>query len=106
MVDPTGFDGNVSVDPELLDVSSPDPADWDLHLAPTSPMLDAGDPAVADPDGSLSDIGIYGGAGAALWDLDQDGYVEWWLPGAYDPATSPGMDCDDRDAAVTPLSGC
>jgi len=37
--------------------------DDDLHLDPASPSVDAGnpDPAFADPDGSLNDIGMYGG---------------------------------------------
>ena len=68
--------------------------------------VDAGDPSTQDPDGSPADIGIYGGAEASDWDIDQDGYFEWWLPGPYDPATSPGLDCDDRDAAMYPGTGC
>ena len=106
MVDPTGTNGNVSVDPGLLDVTDPDPANWDLHLSGLSPLIDTGDPFILDPDGSTSDLGAYGGAGAASRDLDMDGYFEWWLPGAYDATTSPGMDCDDRDAGVYPGSGC
>ncbi len=81
---------------------------WDLHLALDSPLIDAGDPAVLDPDGSRSDIGIYGGPGAASWDLDFDGYPVWWHPGPYDPAVDPGegWDCDDGDPAVYPGNGC
>jgi len=107
MADPTGQDGNVSVDPGFLDY---DPAatadDWDLHLTLSSSLVDAGDPAILDPDGSRSDMGAYGGPYAASWDLDWDGYSEWWRPGAYDAATSANMDCDDRDDAVYPGSGC
>jgi len=106
MADPTGVDGNISVPPEFLDITAADPLDWDLHLALTSPLIDAGAPSALDPDGSPSDIGAYGGPGSATRDLDWDGYFEWWLPGPYDPATSPGMDCDDRDAGVHPGSGC
>jgi len=106
MVDPTGMDGNIAVAPDFLDTSDPDPWNWDLHLALTSPLIDAGDPSTLDPDGSSSDIGAYGGPGAAAWDLDQDGYFEWWLPSPYDPATSPGMDCDDGDGTVYPGQGC
>jgi len=106
MVDPTGVDGNISEDPQFLDISNPDPLYWDLHVPANSPLVDAGDPAIADPDGGTSDIGAYGGPNAEFWDLDLDGFYEWWLPGAFDAATSPGMDCDDRDAAVYPGNGC
>ena len=106
MADPTGANGNVAVDPLFLDLSDPDPTLWDLHLAANSPLVDAGDPAATDPDGSPPDMGAYGGGYANSFDLDQDGYDEWWLPGPYDPATSPGLDCDDLDAGVYPGSGC
>jgi hypothetical protein len=106
MVDPTGTNGNVSVDPGFLDTSDADPANWDLHLAATSPQIDACTPALLDPDGGAADIGAYGGPHAGSWDLDQDGWSEWWLPGLYDAATSPGMDCDDADTGVYPGSGC
>jgi len=106
LVDPTGADGNTSVDPQLLDVSAPDPLDWDLHLATTSPLVDAG--ADLDPDGSPSDIGAFGGPDADAWDLDRDGFPAWWMPGPYDSATYPGLgwDCDDLDPDVYPGDGC
>lgn len=106
MADPTGTFGNLSENPDLLDVSGADPTVWDLHLAVGSSLADSGDAALLDPDGATSDIGAYGGPAAGGYDLDWDGYFEWWRPGAYDPATSPGMDCDDLDAAVGPGSGC
>ncbi len=96
--DPTGTDGNLSVDPALLDDAG--------HVDATSSMIDAGDPALLDPDGSRSDIGPYGGPGAGTWDLDGDGWPAWWLPGSYDVGTSPGGDCDDDDATVHPGAGC
>ena len=73
-----------------------------------SPLIDAGDPTLLDPDGSPSDIGAYGGPGAATWDLDWDGYYEWWQPGEYDFGTYPGQgwDCDDGDPGVYPGNGC
>lgn len=37
---------------------------------------------------------------------DGDGFPSWWLPGAYDTTTSPGLDSDDENALVTPESGC
>ena len=100
-----GVDGNLSVDPQYRDVSSADPLDWDLHLAPTSPLIDAG--SGLDPDGSPADIGAFGGSGADLWDLDGDGWPSWWQPGAYDSASYPalGLDCDDLDPDVGP-PGC
>lgn len=104
MADPTGQDGNLAVEPRFL--NSVLCQEWDLHLQTISPLIDAGDPNLVDPDGSPSDIGPYGGEGAASWDLDRDGYYEWWLPGAYDPVTSPGLDCSDRDPDVFPGQGC
>jgi len=108
LTDPTGTAGNISVDPLFMDVLNANPLLWDLHLQALSPLIDAGDPALSDPDGSPSDIGAYGGYGAEDWDRDRDGYYEWWQPGAYDYATYPGLgwDCDDMDPAVYPGSGC
>lgn len=106
--DPTGTNGNIAVDPEFLDTTASDPVDWDLHLALTSPLVDAGDPTLLDPDGSPSDIGAFGGPDADLWDLDGDGYPSWWQPGPYNYATYPGLglDCDDLDIDVVPGDGC
>ncbi|RME46152.1 MAG: hypothetical protein D6795_15740 [Deltaproteobacteria bacterium] len=59
--DPTGAEGNISVDPRFVDTTGNDPLAWDLHLASDSPLIDAGDPGILDPDGSRSDIGAYGG---------------------------------------------
>ena len=58
---PTGTDGNVQIDPGFLAGTATNPIYWDLHLSATSPLIDAGDPTVLDPDGSPSDIGAYGG---------------------------------------------
>jgi len=107
MTDPTGVDGNLSVSPVYLDVTDADATLWDLHLALTSPLIDAGAPNLHDPDGGNSDIGIYGWAGADEWDRDSDGYGEWWQPGAYQDAYAlDDLDCDDRDEAVVPHHGC
>jgi predicted outer membrane repeat protein len=57
-----------------------------------SPLIDAGDPTILDPDGSRSDIGAYGGPGADLryfTDADADGVH------ALD-------DCDDDDPGAFP----
>jgi hypothetical protein len=52
--DPVGTNGNLSVDPMFVSPT-------DLHLQSGSPLVDAGDPALLDPDGTVSDIGVYGG---------------------------------------------
>jgi len=96
----------LSLAPHLLDTAPEDVIHWDLHLDTTSPLVDLGDPLVLDPDGTPGDIGPFGGAYAGEWDLDWDGFPAWWLPGSYDPATSPGFDCDDRDPTVYPGQGC
>ena len=105
---PAGADGNGTAEPQYLDPGDPNPALWDLHLGESSALVDAGNPLLTDPDSSASDIGAYGGAAAAGWDRDQDGYPEWWQPGPYDFNAYPaqGWDCDDRDPAVYPGSGC
>jgi len=105
---PVGNDGNLSVDPMYLDLTSPDPLSWDLHLDPASSLIDAGDPADSDPDTSPADMGAYGGAHAGEFDLDLDGFPVWWQPGSYDAGTYPGLgwDCDDTDYWVFPGLGC
>ena len=55
MGDPTGSGGNISGDPRLAS---------SLELLSGSAAIDAGDPALTDPDGSRSDMGMYGGPGA------------------------------------------
>lgn len=98
MADPTGIDGNLSVDPAFERSS--------YHLSAASPLIDAGDPAAVDPDGSPADLGAFGGPAAGAWDLDGDHNASWWLPGPYDPLTSPGLDCDDGDPLISARSGC
>ena len=63
--DPTGMEGNLAVDPEYVDRSSPAAVDWDLRLADGSPLVDARDPLRLDADGSESDLGAYGGVEGA-----------------------------------------
>ncbi len=104
--DPTGEDGNISTDPGFLAAPSSPGSGWDSHLEANAVTVDSGDPTIFDPDGSRSDMGAYGGPGADAWDLDHDGYPEWWLPGAYDPSTSPDTDCDDQDPDRYPGFGC
>jgi hypothetical protein len=95
------------VDPGFMDVGDSDPLTWDLHLGSSSPVLDAGDPALTDPDDSPGDMGIYGGLFADSWDLDADGWPAWWQPGPYtDEHADAGLDCDDLDADIGPEQGC
>jgi hypothetical protein len=54
MPDQTELNGNLSVDP-LFESQT------DFHLKPDSPLIDKGNPLLTDPDGSISDFGIYGG---------------------------------------------
>ena len=103
MPDPTGTSGNLSADPLFTDTTALDSVDWDLHLQLTSPLIDTGDPSIDDPDGQMSDIGPYGGPGANAWDLDWDGYEQWWEPGPWPGGNS---DCDDWDPDVFPGFGC
>ena len=76
----------------------------DVHLDSQSPLVDAGDPAVLDPDHSRSDIGMYGGVGADLWDLDNDGAFDYFWPGGFseapDGVDTSSFDCDDLDPMV------
>ena len=49
--DLTGVQGNVALDPSFADRG-------DFKLPPGSPLIDAGNPLIIDPDGSRSDIGL------------------------------------------------
>ncbi len=94
---------NVTVEPGFLAYDEEGkPAD--LHLALSSPLIDAGDPDVSDPDGTVSDIGIYGGPDGGGWELDGDGYPDYYWPGAFEDAPSgvsaDEYDCDDRNPLV------
>jgi len=54
VADPVGSNGVIAADPMFV-------SDSDLHLDAGSALIDAGDPALLDPDGSVSDIGVHGG---------------------------------------------
>lgn len=78
-------DGLDEVDPELSAYDSSMSCDeLQLWLAEGSPLRDAGDPDVLDPDGSVSDIGAFGGPSSLLEDADEDGFYQ-------------DLDCDDAD---------
>jgi len=106
--DPVTTFGNIAEDPQYLDVASATPLLWDLHLGASSALMGAGSNDIDNPDGERSDIGAYGGPGTAEWDLDHDGFPEWWQAGPYDPATYPGegWDCADQDPWTHADQGC
>jgi hypothetical protein len=58
--DPTGTDGNISVDPGYTDISATDALDWDLTLSSGSGLRDMGDPTLLGADGTVLDIGAEG----------------------------------------------
>lgn len=51
---------NTAVDPMIVNDDTTQ-GELDFHLQRFSPLIDAGDPAILDPDGTRSDIGLYGG---------------------------------------------
>ena len=58
--DAWGWDGTgcMDLDPQFVNL-----AGGDYHLGQASPCRDAGDPAIFDANGSISDMGAYGGPG-------------------------------------------
>lgn len=52
--DQTEYNGNISVDPMFV-------GEGDFHLKTGSPALRAGDSTTYNPDGNISDLGMYGG---------------------------------------------
>ncbi len=55
-------DSSIYADPMLVNDIRPSLTNnWDYHLQAYSPAIDKGDPSILDPDGSRSDIGMYGG---------------------------------------------
>ncbi|MFN3693587.1 MAG: hypothetical protein ACK4UV_01150 [Ignavibacterium sp.] len=51
---------NTTVDPMIVNDDTTQ-GELDFHLQKFSPLIDAGDPAILDLDGTRSDIGLYGG---------------------------------------------
>lgn len=95
----TSADGNFRADPGLRAYSvDGDCSNDDLRPGAGSPLIDAGDPSILDLDGSVSDVGIYGGPDSLLVDNDGDGYDIDDCDDD-DPQTYPGADerCDGVD---------
>ncbi len=89
--EPAPGDGNISADP--LYTAFSDNGTWSddiLILGPGSPCRDAGDPSILDVDGSIADMGSYGGPEAEVEDADGNGYLDV------------GGDCDDTDPSIHP----
>ncbi|MEZ4237441.1 MAG: putative metal-binding motif-containing protein [Myxococcota bacterium] len=81
-------------DPQLVSwTANSDCSDDQLWPTPVvSPLIDIGDPAILDPDGSRSDVGAFGGAAAdPYYFTDHDGDGLTFLE-----------DCDDTDPTVYP----
>ncbi|UCC79351.1 MAG: right-handed parallel beta-helix repeat-containing protein [Candidatus Zixiibacteriota bacterium] len=71
-------EGNIWADPMFEDTIG-------FRLQMYSPCIDAGDPIILDPDGSRSDMGVYGGPGGFIYDyLDLAPRVPDSLTGIYD----------------------
>jgi hypothetical protein len=101
MPNPVGINGNVSIDPgfQSFDPGLP-PAYMDVHLRPDSPLRDAGDPARFDVDGTVADLGAYGGPGGEndLFDGELDGLPDSWeLRVGLDPAIDDALEDPDGD---------
>jgi MYXO-CTERM domain-containing protein len=88
-----GGDGLLFADPQLVAFSADQDCTDDQPWPDAgSPLIDAGDPALSDPDGSRSDIGAFGGPDAdtdVFVDEDGDGWTA-------------ASDCDDDDPTIHP----
>ena len=67
LASPVGRDGNLGVDPLYVNVATRRGTDYDLSLGTGSPLINAGDPSILDVDGSVSDLGAYGGPEGSGW---------------------------------------
>jgi hypothetical protein len=82
-----GDDDNIDVDPGFTDWTGD--CDADLRLSSSSSLVNEGNPARSDVDGSRSDIGAWGGPNPYITDADGDGF-------------SDEVDCDDADPNAWP----
>ena len=101
MVNPVGVNGNVAIDSlfQTFDPGLP-PAFMDVHLREDSPLRDAGDPAIFDVDGTVADLGAYGGPTGEddLFDGELDGLPDRWeLRMGLDPTVDDALEDLDGD---------
>jgi hypothetical protein len=66
--------GNIDLDALFVDAAA-----GDFHLQPLSPCIDAGDPATADPDGSVADMGAF--PFQRLYTRTNTSLADWLDPG-------------------------
>lgn len=86
--DSTALDGLSEADPRFVSYTTgADPWEMDLRPGSGSPLTDAG--SGLDADGSVADLGIFGGAQGSWRDRDGDGVVVHF-------------DCDDHDGSRYP----
>lgn len=62
-VQPNVYYENITAEPMFMRSVDSGYAKTDFRLQANSPLIDAGDSTLLDPDGSRSDIGVYGGPG-------------------------------------------
>jgi predicted outer membrane repeat protein len=48
------YENNINEDPEFAEILA-----WNFHLSNASPCINTGDPEILDPDGTISDIGVF-----------------------------------------------
>ena len=58
---------NIEANPMFVNADTSDVLLFDSHLQANSPAIDAGDPDILDIDGSISDIGAFGGPGGETY---------------------------------------
>lgn len=91
-----------TLEPGFLSYSGGMPAD--PHLARTSPLVNQGASGTADADGSLADLGMFGGPDGDGWDRDMDGVPCWFWPGTRADAPASvqptSFDADDLNSMV------
>ncbi len=65
--DVTLGDGNLSLNPGYQSYTGADATAWNLLIGARSELVDMGDPSILDENGTVSDIGAYGGPTGRSW---------------------------------------